>query len=194
MRRTPARAVGVPSFRTVVHVQRTKMVVDVASADLEVAERLAGTLDPTVGHFRQALSKAQQAWEHLRADLGAPVIEAALAEPPRAYLTLGGGRTGQPRTLLIPISGQTYQAEHIMGTPLAPVQWRLTLLGRSPGVDPYYVCRLRDGSTQCDCADWIFRAEGIDPPGRCKHLIALDALGWLEGSGAAFPQLKNRTA
>ena len=46
---------------------------------------------------------------------------------------------------------------------------------------PYYVCRLADGSTQCDCAEWTYQiAENRD--GRkthCKHLAALAALGWI---------------
>ena len=45
---------------------------------------------------------------------------------------------------------------------------------------PYYVCRLRDGSTQCDCAEWTYRVAEADRPGlQCKHLAGLEALGWV---------------
>jgi hypothetical protein len=82
--------------------------------------------------------------------------------------------------VLVPIAGRTYCVERIAGTPLAPVQWRLTHL-RPPADDgPYFACRLDDGSTQCDCAEWTYRiASNGDAPIHCKHLAALAALGWL---------------
>lgn len=109
--------------------------------------------------------------------------------------------SGRPApVLLILIAGRTYRAQPVGGTPLAPVIWRLTHLRPSEererprarsgsngggGSDdgPYHVCRLHDGTTQCDCAEWIFRVADAERPGpaptSCKHLDALTALRWL---------------
>jgi hypothetical protein len=168
-----------PFFRTVAQVQRRRMILDVAAADLEAAESLLGPVHPTAWHFRQALTEAQNAWEQLRAQLGGDTLKSALAHPPVACLTLGVEKPEGPQATLIPIGGETYRAERVPGTSLAPMQWRLTHLGKSDDVDPYYVCRLRDGSTQCDCADWTFRVLDAETPRQCKHLSALKALGWL---------------
>jgi hypothetical protein len=168
-----------PFFRTAALVQRGRMILDVAVADLEAAEALLGPLHPTSWHFRQALADARQAWEHLHAEIGSDALKSALAQPPVACLTLGEEKPEGPKATLIPIGGETYRAERVAGTTLAPVQWRLTRLGKSNGIDPYYTCRLRDGSTQCDCADWTFRVLDANAPGQCKHLAALKALGWL---------------
>jgi hypothetical protein len=114
--------------------------------------------------------------------------------------TTPNGHTRPGLVLLILIVGQTYRALRVAGTPLAPLIWQLTHL--RPSQDPvgarprphsrprdehedgpYYACRLHDGSTQCDCAEWIYRIADADPPGPepalCKHLAALAALGWL---------------
>jgi hypothetical protein len=168
-----------PLFKTVAQVQRRRMILDVAAADLEAAESLLGPVHPTAWHFRQALTEARNAWEQLCTRLGGAALKSALAHPPVACLTLGLEKPEGPQATLIPIGGETYRAERVPGTPLAPVQWRLTHLGKSEGLDPYYVCRLRDGSTQCDCADWTFRVLDAETPGLCKHLSALKALGWL---------------
>jgi hypothetical protein len=61
---------------------------------------------------------------------------------------------------------------------LAPSQYRLTCLPE-PGDGPYYACRLSDGTTQCDCADWVYHVAGEPDARPCKHLCALDELGWL---------------
>jgi hypothetical protein len=94
-------------------------------------------------------------------------------------LTLGADEGETPRAILIPIAGQTYCATRVAGTELAPVQWRLSRL--SPPLDhgPYYVCRLHDGATQCDCAEWTYEIAELNPHVHCKHLAALAALGWI---------------
>jgi hypothetical protein len=95
--------------------------------------------------------------------------------------------------VLIPIAGRTYRALRVAGTALAPAIWCLTRL--NPAADRprdghdhdhdhdggrYYACHLRDGSTQCDCAEWTYRvADNGHPPSLCKHLAALVALGWI---------------
>jgi hypothetical protein len=162
-------------------VQRGRMIVDVATVDLEAAEAAFGAFDPTTWHFRNALNEARRSWERLRAELGGKVIEAALHEPPLVVLTLGKAGRDSPGISLISITGQTYRAEQVTGTDAAPTQWRITRLLPPLDHGPYYVCRLADGLTQCDCADWTYQiAESID--GRkthCKHLAALFALGWI---------------
>jgi hypothetical protein len=167
-----------PHFKSVELAQRARMTVDIATADLEVAEARLGTFHDTTWHFRRALAEAEQAWQRLRALYGLRALDAALAEPPALVMRLG-------RIDLIPIQGRTYRAEPLPGTDLAPRQFRLTPL-HPADPDPvhthYHACRLADGSTQCDCAEWTYRlAEPVSEPAPrpCKHLAALIHLGWL---------------
>jgi hypothetical protein len=162
-------------------VQRGRLILDVSAADLETAEATFGAFHPTTWHFRNGLNEAQRSWERLRVELGAKTVAAALEEPPLTFLTLDEPANGQPGVVLILIAGQTYRPQRVVGTELAPVQWRLTRLRPPLENGPYYVCRLANGSTQCDCADWTYRiAETNDARAtRCKHLVALAALGWI---------------
>ncbi|HWE40339.1 MAG TPA: hypothetical protein VG406_27555 [Isosphaeraceae bacterium] len=161
-----------PKWRAVELAQRGRMILDVAAADLEVAERRLGPFHPTSWHFRQALAEARKAWDRLRADLGSAALEAALEEPPVATLELS------ETAVLIPIGGRTYRVERLGPTELAEALWRLTRL-TPPVAPPFYVAKLRDGRRHCDCAEWSYRDEPPDgPPAPCKHLAALEALGW----------------
>jgi hypothetical protein len=153
------------------------MILDVSLADLEVAEAVLGPFHPTAWHFRHARDEARRAWDRLRAQYGGATLEAALEELPLTHLTLERGPGREP-VVLIPIAGRSYRAERIAGTPLAPVQWRLTRLHPPLEDGPYFACRLQDGSTQCDCAEWVFEAAETESH-TCKHLAALSALGWL---------------
>ncbi len=170
-----------PIRRAVELVQRGRMIVDVAAVDLEAAEAAFGPFHPTTWHFRNALNEARRSWERVRAELGTKTIEAALREPPLIVLTLGRRAHSSPSVVLVSITGQTYRTEQVVGTDAAPTQWRLTRLLAPLDHGPDYLCRLADGSTQCDCADWIYQiAENVN--GRktqCKHLAALSALGWI---------------
>jgi hypothetical protein len=189
-----------PLWRAVELAQRGRMILDVAAADLEAAEAAHGPFHPTAWYFRNAWYEARRSWDRLRAEFGGATLDGALAEPPLTVLALGPGagdytpdRSGRwplppearagtaaaAPVLLILIGGQTYRALRVAGAPPAPLLWRLTRL--SPPLDdgPYYACRLRDGSTQCDCAEWTYQIAGTDPPGLCKHLAALAALGWI---------------
>ncbi len=170
-----------PARRAVELAQRGRMILDVATVDLEAAEEVLGPTHPTAWHFRQALAEARRAWDRLRAEFGGVALEAALAGPPVAVLSLGRDPDpdDRPAVVLIPIGGRTYRAERIEGTPPAPIQWRLTRLTPPLEHGPYYACRLVDGSTQCDCAEWAYREDAPTAPDLCKHLAALDALGWL---------------
>src|SRR5206468_1618888 len=124
----------------------------------------------------------------------------ALGEPPLTVLALGpgadtcspdrAGRWPMPEpagngngsaapVLLIPIAGQTYRVLRVAGTALAPLQWRITRLHPPLDDGPYYACRLRDGTTQCDCAEWTYQLADTSPHALCKHLAALAALGWI---------------
>ena len=172
-----------PQRRAVELAQRGRMILDVSAADLEAAEAAFGPFDPTTWHFRNAWHEARRSWERLRAVLGTKALEAALDQPPLVVLTLGQRDPARcaPPVVLVPIAGQTYCTQRVPGTELAPVQWRLTRLQPPLENGPYYACRLADGSTQCDCAEWTYQiAENGD--GRkthCKHLAALVSLGWI---------------
>ncbi len=155
------------------------MILEISLADLEAAEAAVGLFHPTAWHFRNARDEARRAWDRLRAQYGAGPLEVAQQELPLTYLTVDG-RSGRAPFVFIPIMGHTYRAERVEGTALAPIQWRLTRLHPPLEDGPYYVCRLRDGSSQCDCAEWTFEiAESATPHAVCKHLAALSALGWL---------------
>ncbi len=154
------------------------MILDVAAADLQVAEARLGPFHETTWHFRHALDEARRSWDRLRAEFGSSALEAALDEAPATILTLGEAATDGPKAILIPLGGKTYRVERIAGTALAPVLWRLTRLPASED-GPYYAARLRDGTTRCDCAEWTFEVAEIDGAPPCKHLAGLRALGWL---------------
>jgi hypothetical protein len=174
-----------PQRRAVELAQRGRMILDVSAADLEAAEAAFGAFHPTTWHFRNALNEARWSWERLRAELGTRTLEAALKQPPLVVLKLGEDPArptpGAPTVLLIAIAGQTYCTAQVAGTELAPVQWRLTRLNPPLEDGPYYVCRLADGATQCDCAEWIYQIaeNGDSRKTHCKHLAALAALGWI---------------
>jgi hypothetical protein len=157
-------------------VQRGRMIVDIARLDLDAAEAVHGPFHPTAWHFRHALADARRSWARLRAELGGRAIEAALAEPPATTLTVADGN--RPRAVFLTIGGYTFCVQRVAATEIAPVIWRLT---RLPSLDdgPYYVCRLQDGWTQCDCASWAYRADAEQGRGDCKHLSALRSLGWI---------------
>jgi hypothetical protein len=168
-----------PDRCTVELVQRGRIILDVSAADLEAAEASFGAFHPTTWHFRNSLNEAQRSWERLKAELGTKAVEAALEEPPLTALALDESTNGQPGVVLILIAGQTYRPQRVAGTELAPIQWRLTRLRPPLENGPYYVCRLADGSTQCDCANWTYQIADRGRTARCKHLIAMAALGWI---------------
>src|SRR5215208_1670876 len=85
-----------PARRAVELAQRGRMILDVATADLEAAETTLGPFHPTSWHFRNALHEARRSWDRLRAEFGGSALEAALNQPPLAVLTLGGGGPGNP--------------------------------------------------------------------------------------------------
>ena len=100
--------------------------------------------------------------------------------PPVRVASTAPESAGAAPVILVPITGQTYEAQQVGGTPLAPVQWRLRRLRPDSEDGPYYACRLRDGSTQCDCAEWTYRSDATDDSRLvCKHLRALIALWWI---------------
>jgi hypothetical protein len=162
-------------------VQRGRLILDVSSADLEAAETTFGAFHPTTWHFRNSLSEAQRSWERLQAEVGTKMCEAALELPPLTTLTLGESAKTRSEVIVILLAGQTYRPEQVGGTELAPIQWRLTRLRPPLENGPYYVCRLADGSTQCDCANWIYQIAETNRvrTSRCKHVEALHGLGWI---------------
>jgi hypothetical protein len=162
-------------------VQRGRLILDVSVADLEAAEATFGAFHSTTWYFRNTLNEARRSWDRLRAELGSKVLEAALRQPPLMTLTLGEAAGGETKVILALIAGQTYQLQPVTGTELAPVQWRLARLNGPVEHGPYFACRLADGSTQCDCADWTYQIAQTDCGRRllCKHLAALMALGWI---------------
>jgi hypothetical protein len=159
--------------------QRGRLILDVATADLDAAQRTLGPSHATTWHFRTALDEARRSWERLRLELGTAFLETALRQPPLVVLGLQARRDRDIGVELMLIGGQTYCTQAVGGTSLAPIQWRLTRLNPPLDHGPYYVCRLADGSTQCDCADWTYRIAELAPGGttHCKHLEALVALG-----------------
>ncbi|QDV33575.1 hypothetical protein [Tautonia plasticadhaerens] len=178
-RRARSRPIPPPDleFKTVELAQRARMIVDVAEADLDAAEEHLGPFHETTWSFRGALAEARNSWDRLRARYGLLALDAALEEPPATVLTLGHTPDGTPLAILIVVDGKTYRVQRLPDAPEAPRIWRLTRL--PPHEDgPYHACRLADGSTQCDCAEWTYQIADLSAE-LCKHLAALDALGWL---------------
>ncbi len=130
-------------------------------------------LPPGPGRRPALLGSAAGRLWHPRS--GGRAGRAAAGDPESAR---GSGRLAEPAATLILIGGKTYGVERVPGTPLAPLQYRLT---RLPPLDdgPYYACQLRDGSTQCDCAEWTYQVAQVPDAPPCKHLAALAAMGWL---------------
>ncbi|WP_199756710.1 hypothetical protein [Tautonia sociabilis] len=179
--RAAARARPAPppavSFKQVELAQRGRMILDVAELDLAAAEERLGPFHDTSWHFRRALADARTSWDRLRIQYGLAVLEAALDEPPATVLTLGRPDRDEPAAVLIVIAGHSYALRRQPDTADAPRIWRLLRLP-DPGDGPFHACRLADGSTQCDCAEWTYQIAGLSDS-LCKHLAALDALGWL---------------
>jgi len=92
----------------------------------------------------------------------------------RARRSETAGRKGSSRLLLV-IDQTVYSV-----LPLDCDSWAATRAFRLNKVDGtlYDVAQTRYGP-QCDCPDFIFRRDGIDPTG-CKHVKALVAQGLLE--------------
>lgn len=75
------------------------------------------------------------------------------------------------------IDRTTYNLERVACHPsIGPRAYRLT---KQDGV-AYDVAQTSVG-LQCDCPDYIFRRDGIDPDG-CKHVRALVASGLIDGA------------
>ncbi len=155
-------------------IQRGRMLVDIAGAALTASEARLGPFHEETTRLRQTHDDARRAWDHLRAVLGTPALDAALSRPPLRPLAL----PGDPRARFLLIAGATYRAERLAGSDLAP---RLFHLRKLPEHEdgPYHACRLRDGSTQCDCAEWFFHVLDMPDAAPCKHLDALSSLGWI---------------
>lgn len=156
--------------------QRARMILDVAGADLEAAEEAYGAFDPTSLYFRSTLEEARRSWERLQATWGTPTLTRALEHPPGTVLTLNEAE--ESRAVLIVIGGQTYRVQWLRGAVDAPAIRRLT---RIPSLEdgPYHCCRLADGTFQCDCAQWIYQIADTGLDLACKHLAALQHLGWI---------------
>jgi hypothetical protein len=162
-----------PARRDIERVQRTRLLLDVAALDLEVAELRLGAFHPTACYFRDVLAETRRAWDRLRAELGTPALESAVAGLPVALIELE-----RSAWWLMLIGGRTYAVEPVPPTSLAPVLWRLV---RLPTHDdgPYYAARLHDGTTRCDCAEWTYQVADLIEAPSCKHLATLASLGWL---------------
>jgi hypothetical protein len=161
--------------KTVEWIQRGRLILEVAKADLDTAGHVHGSFHATTWFFRNSLAEARLAWERLRAEFGTAQVEAALKEPPATMLILGES-TSRPITLIL-IASAAYRVERFNVTQWVPRSWRLTRqVGDS---DQFYdVCRLPDSTYQCECADWIYQDAQAAPPS-CKHIKALRSLGWL---------------
>ncbi len=166
--------------RVIERVQRLKIVLAVATVDLEVAIDRFGAFSEHTWSHRRLLADARRAWERVRADLGQVDLGRALARPPIVSLPIGGDSA---RIRAISIGGQCYLVHRAV-----PVEYQLRSFCNLLAIEtrpsarpsePYRVFRLRNGDTQCDCADWYFRIAEQPRPGACKHIAALESLGWL---------------
>lgn len=167
-----------PAFKSVELAQRARMILDVAAADLEVAEARLGPFHETTWHFRNRLAESRRSWDRLRANFGSAALDSALAEPPRSILVLGETSAPPRKAIFITIAGKTYRVERLPTPALALSLWRLTRLPLS-GDCLYYLARLHDGTYDCDCAEWAFQVAEIEGAQPCKHVSGLRSLGWI---------------
>ena len=76
--------------------------------------------------------------------------------------------------LMLAINETTYTLRRVPADPSIAVRaFRL----RKPDGTTYHVAVTPHGP-ECDCPDWTFHRDGIDPAG-CKHIRALNAVGLL---------------
>lgn len=110
-----------------------------------------------------------------------------------ATLPAGAAPRSRPRMtrLLLVIDRTFYRVEPLRDAPGAAA--RAFRLNKQDGT-PYDVAQTPFGPT-CDCPDFIFRRDGIDPAG-CKHVRALVAEGLIDaaGSGAVAGAAAGRLA
>lgn len=166
-------------------VQRGRMIVELAAADLHAAEAAYGTAHEITWRFRNQLNEARVSWSHLCAELGPRAIERALSQPPASFLALEPTRSGRGDVNLFCLEGTTFRATRSLNTARGATEWHLASLASSlaegltrPRVR-FTVSRARDGSRCCDCAE-VRGAEGVTHDGsHCKHVRALLALGWI---------------
>jgi len=162
-------------------VQRGRMILDLAEADYEEVVGRRGHDREAAWQCRNTLTEASQSWQRLVEDLGMDTVQTALRQPSQSAIHLESvGHKGQTISLIL-IGGSTYTVMREPGVELAPVQWRVARLKPNVEPDPYYVCRLANGTFQCDCAEWIYRIAETDRlrTTHCKHSAALHALGWI---------------
>lgn len=77
--------------------------------------------------------------------------------------------------LVLSINGTPYSVRPIACDPAAALT--AVRLRKSDGTI-YHIVLPLDGHPVCDCADYVFHRDGIDPSG-CKHVRALTAVGML---------------
>ena len=82
--------------------------------------------------------------------------------------------------LTLHINSTAYQVKPLPSDPSAAN--RVFRLRKADGVF-YHVAATQDGAV-CDCPDFTFRRDGIDPDG-CKHIRALTVVGLLSREGGA---------
>jgi hypothetical protein len=159
-------------------IQRVRLIMQLAAFDLLAWDDLPGPEAGLLAQLRTLHADAQQAWSRLQQEFTPEEIARALAGPTSATLTLGSQR--HPTHFLL-IAGELYAACSITPHPPAIQSlWKLTPISdRGLIKDSYSVLRLKHGPDQCDCPDWYFRVLETDDPLPCKHLLNLDALGWL---------------
>jgi hypothetical protein len=100
------------------------------------------------------------------------------ASPPGVYVP-PRGRTYQ---LYLTIDGFPYSVRPVLSDPfLARRAFQLT----KPDGKSYDIAQTHHGAT-CDCPDFIYRRDGLDPAG-CKHVRALVSCGLIDRTGPTGP-------
>jgi hypothetical protein len=102
------------------------------------------------------------------------------APPPPARARARARRDAGPTRLLLAIGDRLYQVRRV-GCDAAVGVRAFRLL--SDAGDLYDVLEHRRHGPSCDCPDFIFRRDGLDPEG-CKHVRALAGCGLIRGAPA----------
>jgi hypothetical protein len=162
---------------TIERIQRLRAILDLSELDLQAIEAQLGPFAESTWGHRRVLADARRAWGRLSLGLGPDIVARSLASPPAAVVRVGNPKRGAAALV---VGGRTYLAMRVFDPPpLVRTMWRVLPVTLDTRDEPYYVTRLRDGSSRCDCADWYFRIAEQPQEGTCKHIAALDSLGWL---------------
>lgn len=159
-------------------MQTTTRTIDVITSDLEETTRQLDGVKRTLSHIRDRDRNTR--W-HDERKAARRALEAEIASLRQELTTASQATTTPPvqaahvARLTLSIDGVDYRLRSVPIDPsIGRKAWRL----RKADGTTYHVAVTEHGP-ECECPDFVFRRDGIDPEG-CKHVKALRAVGLLD--------------